>query len=205
MGSFLDMFFYILLALLGAASAANVICTGYGKDVGGASGGYYERPIPKQCNIGNWTPSHRIEERVKQCPGGWKKYKKSCYKDTKRTNFRQGEQNCNQMKAHIFLPNDREEYLWVEQNVMTNNGWYWTGLFCSVPRSLNPGTFYAPTGQDMREIQKKLNAKMHPNHYVDEDGTPCAAYHRNNDTWRWQYHHSGCMENRGIVCEAPLA
>ena len=64
------------------------------------------------------APRHKIEDRMAQCPGGWKKYKNSCYKDLRpqgHNNFQQGEQKCNQQKAHIFLANDRQEYLWVEQ------------------------------------------------------------------------------------------
>jgi len=64
------------------------------------------------------APRHKIEDRVAQCPGGWKKFRTSCYKDLRHggnKNFRQGEDECNRHKAHIFLANDRQEYTWVEQ------------------------------------------------------------------------------------------
>ena len=30
----------------------------------------------------------------------------------------------------------------------------------------------------MREIQKKMNTKMHPGHFIDEHNMPCSMYHR---------------------------
>ena len=62
------MFTLVLATIVGAASAANVICTDYGKGLGGGGGGfdgYYVRPVPTNCrlrHVGNWSPQFRIRQ-----------------------------------------------------------------------------------------------------------------------------------------------
>jgi len=214
------MFFYVLLAILGLAAGANVICTDYGKDVaGGGFDGYYVREFPGDCrgqhgNAANWKPTFKITQPKGECEAGegwrgWKKYKSHCYKDFRnhgQHNFREAEEECNKHQGHIFVANDREEYTWVEQNVMTSDEWYWTGIFCGgAPKSEDPSNFYTTTREDMREIQKKMQVRMHPGHGLDRHTLPCALTHRNNNDWRWKYHHSHCNEKRALVCEQPLA
>merc|ERR1712167_172218 len=207
------MFCYVLLALIGVAAGANVICTDYGKDVGEGGGldNYYQRELPGNCrgqhgNVANWKPTYRIQSPHSDCPGGWKKYKGACYvqNQPRNFNFRQHEEWCNQHNAHIFVANDREEYKWVEQNVMTHNGWYFTGTFCSDPPSGDPSNFFTATREDMRVINKKLNVRMHPGQKCDNHNLPCAMSHRNNPEWTWKWHQQHCHEGNGVICEAPL-
>jgi len=207
------MFCYVLLALLGLAAGANVICTDYGKDVAGGFEGYYVREFPGDCrgrhgDAANWKPTFKINNPRGDCEGGWRKYKNHCYKDLRPTghkSFRQGEEICNRAQGHIFVATNREEYLWVEQNGMTSNEWYFTGIFCSSPGGADPNNFFTATREDMRVIQKNLQVRLHPGHSLDSHDRPCALYHRNNNDWRWQYHHSNCNEGRAVVCEVPLA
>ena len=71
------------------------------------------------------------------------------------------------IQAHIWLPADRKEYLWAEQNAMKHNDWYWTGIWCSLTPSRDITTFYTTSGEDMRVINKKLNVRVH-----EPGGTP---------------------------------
>eukprot|EP00116_Pleurobrachia_bachei_P010544 sb/3470806/ len=190
--------------LFGVTSAANVICTDYGKDIGGggAFGGYYVRPVPKNCRVGN---QFRITKGQPQCMGGWKQWRKKCYREAGHKNWKDAEEFCNRHQAHMFQPNDREEYQWVENNVMRHNEWHFLGTVCnSRGKTTNVADFYTASGEDMREIQKKLNARMYPGHHVDNHHHPCMLCHRHNNSWRWQYHHSSCNEGRKNVCEAPM-
>ena len=202
------LLFFVLL--IGVTSAANVICTDYGKDIGGggAFDGYYVRPVPKNCRFqhrGNWSPQFRIKEGQPKCKGGWKKYKKKCYFERGDMNWQDGERFCNGHQAHIWQPNDREEYQWVEQNVMAHNTWYWLGTVCnSKGDGTNPADFYTASGEDMRKIQQKMNVKMHPGHNINNHSLPVMMSHRNNNTWRWMYHQQFGKEGRRIVCEAPM-
>ena len=206
------MIFFVLVTILGAASAANVICTDYGKDIGGGGGaveGYYVRPVPKNCrmrHLGHWSPQFRIREPIGQCPGGWRKWKGKCYFGSNNgRNWRDAEQHCNRHQGHMWQPNDREEYQWVEQNVMRRNAWHWLGTICnSQGRNSNLAAFYTASGEDMRKIQQRLNARMHPGHHIDNESHPCMLSHRNNNSWRWQYHHQHCHEGHRYVCESPL-
>ena len=178
------MFSYVFLALLGAA-AATVICSDYGKGGGGEGAeGYYVRPIPGNCrgqhgDAANWKPTFRIKEMAGDCPPGGKKYKDTCYiqlRGGKSHTYRISEGMCNQHKGHIVTYHTREEYLWVEQNVMTQNAWYWQGIFCSVPRGTDPSNFYTPSGEDMRKIQQKMRTKSAQP--VSEHTHPCVMSHR---------------------------
>ena len=109
---------------------------------------------------------------------------------------------CNADKGHIFLPNDREEFQWVHDNVARHNKWYWLGTFCANSNTDDPGQTYAVTGEDMSKIQQKLNGKgAHP---VNNHTHPCWKWHRNNNSWKYRYHHQQCQEARGIICEVPL-
>merc|ERR1711988_1086875 len=116
-------------AIIGLASAAETaFCTNGQKDVppveggGGGLGGYYVRPLPGNCrgrhgSIANWKPTFKITNPMERCRNEWKKYKGACYYDRRRQGdqaYRPGEEFCNQNQAHIFVPNNREEYLWVE-------------------------------------------------------------------------------------------
>ena len=131
------MFTLVLATIVGAASAANVICTDYGKDIGGGGGGfegYYVRPVPTNCrfrHVGNWSPQFRIKNPIGQCHGGWRKWKGKCYGVNRPKNYRDAETHCNRHQAHIFQANDRPEYLVVEQNVMNDNGWHWVATVCN--------------------------------------------------------------------------
>merc|ERR1712093_723848 len=205
----------VYAAILGLAVAGETsYCTNSQKNVdsvdgGGGLGGYYVRPLPGNCrgrhgNIANWKPTFKVNNPVSRCPGGWKKYKGACYYDRRQQghlSYRQGEDWCNQHQAHIFVPNNREEYLWVEQQVMTHNEWYFMGFFCAKSGTRDMNQVYSNTRENVPEIQKKLNVQLaHP---IDEHNTPCMMSHRNNNSWRWQYHHQHGHEGRGIVCEAP--
>merc|ERR1711998_188725 len=205
------MFWTVLLALIGATSAA-VICSDYQAGGGGGAGDYYVRPIPGNCrarHLGNWRPRFRIRGGQAQCRGGWRKYRGKCYYDRRRhghCNFRDCENWCNQHQAHIYIHNDRQEYLWVEQNVMRHNEWYWVGIFCSGGhgRTTDLNKFYTPSGEDMRQIQQKIRCRMHPGHWIDHGHDRCCAIsHKNNNTWRWMWHHQQGNEGRASVCEAP--
>ena len=93
------LLFFVLL--IGVTSAANVICTDYGKDVGGggAFDGYYVRPVPTNCRFqhrGNWSPQFRIKEGQPECRGGWRKWKNKCYFMAGGRNWQEGETFCNQ-------------------------------------------------------------------------------------------------------------
>ena len=50
-----------LFALVALAAGANVICTDYGKDLGGGSLSYYEIPIPRSCTSNGYRPDYRIK------------------------------------------------------------------------------------------------------------------------------------------------
>ena len=205
------LIFFVLL--IGVTSAANVICTDYGKDIGGGGGGgldgYYARPVPGNCRFqtrDNSSPQFRIKEPQPKYKGGWKKWKGKCYYEIRKgENWQQSEKMCNQHQAHIWQPNDREEYQWVEQHVMRHNTWYWLGTVCnSAGQNTNVADFFTASGEDMRKIQQKLNARMHPGHHINNHSHPCMMSHRNNNTWRWMYHRQRCHEDHRIVCEAPL-
>eukprot|EP00116_Pleurobrachia_bachei_P008540 sb/3468802/ len=189
-------------------SAVNVICTDYGKDLGGgggAFGGYYVRPVPTNCRFQGYSPQFRIERGQPQCKGGWKQWKNKCYFLRGNMNWRDGEEFCNRHQAHIWQPNDREEFEWVENNVMRHDDWHWLGTVCnSKGQSRNVADFFTASGEDMREIQKKLNAKMADGHHINNHSHPCMLVNRRSKIWRWMYHHQGCNEGRRVVCEAPM-
>ena len=203
--------FAIVVSL--AHSAEVAFCTSKQKDVksvdgSGGMGGYYKRPLPGNCrgqhgDMANWKPTFKITRATEQCKGGWKKYKGACYHDKPGAqSYRKSEEWCNQHQAHIFVPNNREEYLWVEQNVMKRNGWYYMGFFCAPKNTKNFNEVYANTREDVRIINKKLQIQLaHP---IGEHSTPCMMAHRNNNSWRWQYHHQHGHEGRHAVCEAPM-
>ena len=50
-----------LFALVALAAGANIICTDYGKGLGGGADGYYEVPIPKSCTSDGYYPNYRIK------------------------------------------------------------------------------------------------------------------------------------------------
>ena len=50
-----------LSALVAIVSGASIICTDYGKGLGGG-GGYYGMPIPKSCTSDGWYPDYRIKK-----------------------------------------------------------------------------------------------------------------------------------------------
>eukprot|EP00116_Pleurobrachia_bachei_P004313 sb/3464575/ len=78
---------------------------------------------------------------------------------------------------------DREEYSLVERNVMTHNTWHYLGTVCnSAGQNRNIQDFFTASGEDMRKIQQKLNAKMHPGHHINNHSHPCMKSHRNNAT-----------------------
>eukprot|EP00116_Pleurobrachia_bachei_P011057 sb/3471319/ len=175
---------------------------------GGGFDGYYVRPVPTSCRFrhhGNYSPQFRIKKGQPKCMGGWRKWKNKCYIEAGHRNWQDGERHCNQHEAHIWQPNDREEYQWVEQNVMKHNDWHFLGTVCnSKGKTPDVADFYTASGEDMREINKKLNAKMAGSHRIDSHNMPCMLTHRNNNSWRWRYHQSHCNERRRIVCEAPM-
>ena len=51
-----------LFTLVAISSGANIICTDYGKGLGGSVGGYYSMPIPKGCTSDGWYPDYRIKK-----------------------------------------------------------------------------------------------------------------------------------------------
>jgi len=187
-------------------------CTSKQKDVkpvdgSGGFGGYYKRPLPGNCrgqhgSIANWKPTFKITQVSEQCKPGWKKHKGACYFDRPGSHpYKVGEEWCNTQQAHIFVPNNREEYLWVEQNVMSRNSWHWMGFFCAPKDTKNFNELYACTREDVRIIHKKLQATLaHP---IGEHNTPCMTSHRNNDSWRWRYHHRHGHESHHVICESP--
>eukprot|EP00116_Pleurobrachia_bachei_P000610 sb/3460872/ len=185
----------LVLVLFGAAYAASkttsetVICSDYraggaaGGGGGGGQAGYYVRPVPAHCrarHVGNFRPNHRINNRRSSCPGGWKKFRNACYYDRRRhghCNFRDCENWCNGQSAHIMVPNDRLEYMFVEAAVMRHNEWYWTGFFCADQgNSHQIDQFYTVTGEDTRIIAKKIKAITE--HPIDRDNHPCMMSHR---------------------------
>ena len=64
------------------------------------------------------------------------------------------------LQAHIWMPWDRAEYLWVEQNVMKDDAWYWLGLWCAPKPTKNMNTFYTLSGEDTTQIQKNMKVEF---------------------------------------------
>jgi len=201
----------VLVAFTQAAKKTSAtFCTKYAVDDAGGGGpeGYYQRMVPQQCraqHLGNWKPTHKIQEFASECPSGWRKYKENrCYKDMPgNRNFRDGEQQCNQHKGHIFLPNDRQEFQFVHDSVARHNKWYWLGTFCTTSgNNEDPANAFAVTGEDMRKVQQKLNGRGA--HHINNHSHPCWMWHRNNGSWKYRYHHQHCHEGRGVICEVPL-
>merc|ERR1711939_631448 len=177
---FPKMICLVLLSLLGTALGANVICTNYQKDIRGGGGGpgiqgYYQRPIPHQCRgkhgpVAGWRPNFKIKEPLEECPQGWKKWKGHCYSEVwrqrGRQNFMDAERICNKHQGHVWQPNSREEMRWTEQNVMTHNGWYFVGIFCTIGRHKGrkgnnvASHMFTTSGEDMRKINQDLRATM---------------------------------------------
>jgi len=205
------MYWPTLLVVLIGVTSATLICSDFGTYQDRT---YYTKPIPVQCRgrhgqVLNYRPTYRITEKYSKCPNGWKEYSGHCYwTPTERPdrNFMEHETNCNLYKAHIYVANTREEYLWIENNVMNHDTWYYNGIFCSgdMGRTLNIAHMRTVTGEDLSEIQKKTNFRMENNHWISQFDHNCAMTHRNNNDWRWKWHHQSCNDNRRAVCEALL-
>ena len=208
------------VALVVAVHAAEkAYCTAGQKNVEAVSGdfgGYYKRPLPGNCrgrhgNIANWKPQHRIQQVISACPQEWKQYKAACYWDGRRRHghksYRHAEEECNRRRAHIFMPNNGEEWQWVTQNVITHRGdEYWNGLFCAQRNTHNLAEMYTCTREDMRIIGPKLQqAGIRQQHgHINEHNVPCSTFNMNRGGGREWHHRHGHEGGHAWICEAPL-
>merc|ERR1711988_1005581 len=194
------LFVVLFVAAVGLANSANVICTDYGKDVGGGADGptegfegYYKRPVPDMCRgrhgaLNGWVPRYRIDNPHSNCPGGWRKYKKACYYNLNKRhgnrNFRQAEEFCNQHKGHIFFPNSREEFMWVRQHQMQHkHDWYWMGVYCAKERTDKLEKAFLVTGEDIRVVNRVLKARIYPGRMIDANNKQTVVAHSPSDNW----------------------
>merc|ERR1711939_111229 len=210
----LNMLCLALLALIGAAAAGDTAyCTYKQNDVAapgdGGLGGYYVRNPPDVCrcqHLGEYRPKYRIKQVAEGCKSGWKEYRGACYYDRRaqgHLNFRDGENFCNNNGGHHWVPNNREEFMWVRTNVMRHNEWYYMGYWCSEKDGSHDGNdWYTVTGEDMRIINKKMMVTSH--HPIRHHGQPCMMTHRQDQNYWFKYHHQNCNEGRGVVCEVLL-
>ena len=208
------------VALVVAVHAAEkAYCTAGQKNVeagsGGGFGGYYKRPLPGNCRgrhgpMGGWKPQHKIQNPIGACPQGWKQFKSACYWDGRRQhghkNYRHAEEECNKRNAHIFLPNNKAEWDWVTQNVITHRGEeYWVGLFCAARGTNNFAEMYTCTREDMRKIGPKMQQFGQQKHgAIDESNTPVTAFNLNREGGRAWHHRHGHDGGHAWICEAPL-
>merc|ERR1711935_1107133 len=195
------------LAVLGCAYSASVVCTDYAAGGGGAIDGYYVRPPPKHCraqHLGGWRPTFKIKEPWSSCKNGYRKFRNACYRLARGNadmNFRDNEQICNRNQGHVVTWKDRQEFMWIHNNIANQNKWYWVGIFCGTGHNIS--THYVVTGEDMRKIGPKWGFRgAHP---LDHSNNVCYMWHRNNGTWIRQFHHQGCQSGRGAICKSPLA
>ena len=208
------MFWIIVATLVASANAASIICSDFGKGGGGGGfGGYYQRMAPENCrgrhgDMANWRPKFRAARSMGgKCKHGFKKYGGKCYRYVNDwgndVSFRRGETLCNAFGGHLYVPNDMAEHRFVESNqVAIHHSWTWLGIFC-FPKggdSRNPSEFYTVTGEDMRVIQKKLNARTDP---INNHDRLCLCFHpRHGRSMNW--HHQHGHEGRKVICEVPL-
>merc|ERR1712188_96636 len=204
----------IAVAFAAAFAGDTAYCTYKQDDVvapgSGGLGGYYARNPPQACfarHIGNWRPTYRVKKVADRSESNWKEYEGACYYNLRghgHHNYKDAEQWCNNHGGRLYVPNDQEEQMFVISNVMHQNDWYWTGIWCtSVPDSHNGADFYTVSGEDMRIINKKLQLRSH--HPIRQNGNEVCMMTRKEDPNYWfQFHHQNCNEGRGAVCETPL-
>ena len=176
--------------------------------------GYYTRPLPGNCrgqhgSMSNWKPKHRIQNPINACPPDWKQYEGACYWDGRRQHgfkyYNQAEEECNKRNAHIWMPNRREEFDWVTQNVIThrtNN--YWIGIFCSKNGSKKFAEMYTATREDMRIIGPKLQQFARMKSEVNQHNVPAVTFKMDDHgghSWRDRH---GNEDDSAWICEAPM-
>jgi len=170
------------------------------------SHGYYVRMPPKNCrarHLGEWRPTFRITEPWTNCKKGYRKYKNACYRLARGNTpfkFDEAERICNSNQGHVVTWKDRAEFMWIHNNIATQNKFHWVGIFCGQGTDLRNS--YAVTGEDMRKIGPHWGFKgAHP---LNNHGQPCHSWHRNNGHWMRHFHHRGCHDKFGSICKSPL-
>eukprot|EP00116_Pleurobrachia_bachei_P009299 sb/3469561/ len=179
--------------------------------------GYYRRPIPGNCrgrhgNMNGWKPQHKIRNPISSCPREWKKFGGACYWEGRRhrghKNYRHAEEECNGRKAHIFMPNRREEWDWVTQNMVSHrNEHYWIGIFCSnTVGTTEFKSMFTVTREDMRIIAPRLHQFAMLITGIDNHKDPVMAFRLDQPkTGRQWNRRQGPEGGHGWICEAPLA